>query len=152
MYELLEGAKKNLLEHGALLPVLLVEGEDGEVLVGLEKPGATAEMRRLVMFGVGTQFTDMKPAAVISVSDAYMRRGTDAPVGESFADDPAARDCVVVARLTRDGECVALIQPYDRKPTISGLDIRFSDVEEMQMPEFPALTAFFAGAASWRGG
>ncbi|MCC6958511.1 MAG: hypothetical protein IT301_01570 [Dehalococcoidia bacterium] len=151
MYELLEGAKKNLIEHGELLPVLLVEGADGEVLVGLENPGATAKLRQLVLFGVGQQFAEMKPSAVVSVADAYMRRGADAPISESFADDPAARDCLIVARLTSEAECVALLCPYDRRPTLDGLDLKFSDVEEMQMPEFPALTAFFAGAGNWRG-
>lgn len=151
MHELLEGARKNLVEHGEILPTLLIEGQDGEVLVGLEEPGRTAEVRRLVMFGLGRQFAEAEPSAVVSIADAFMRRGATVPLSKSFADDPAARDCLIVARLTREGECVALLQSYDRRPTLNGLDIHFGDVEELQVPEFPALVAFFLGAGNWEG-
>jgi len=150
MYELMEAAKQNLREHGELLPVVLIEGSDGgELLVGLEQQGRTAEIRRLMMFALGREFVALKPTAIVSVMDAFMRRGESDSTARSFADDPGAHDCLVVARLTRHGECGTLLCPYERHATLEGLEVDFGPVEELAGPEFPLLEAFFLGAGNW---
>lgn len=149
MHELMAAAKQNLREHGELLPVVLIEGEDEELVVGIKQQGRTAEIRRLMMFALGREFADHRPAAVTSVLDAFMRRGESESNAGSLADDPDARECLVVARLTRQGECGTLLCPYERHATLEGLEVDFGRVEEFAGPEFPLLEAFFLGAGNW---
>lgn len=153
MHELMEAAKQNLREHAELLPVVLIEAADGtESLLGLEQQGRTAEIRRLLMFALGREFADLRPVAVTSVLDAFMRRGATESISGSFADDPEAQECLVVARLTHLGESVTLLCAYERRPTLDGLEVEFGPVEELAGPEFPLLAAFFKGAGNWQGG
>ena len=148
--ELMQEAKGKLAASGALLPLLLVEGRE-RLLVGIGTMPPTAEQRRLLFFALGRRLAESRPRRAIAVMDAYLKvdsAGADLP-GGSLADDPAARDCIVVASLDRQGRSRVLVCPYERRPRLEGLEVEFATVQALpSASEVFLLKAFFEGVGS----
>jgi hypothetical protein len=154
MRDLMTRARQTLKETGAGPPLLLMEGASESALVGFEDVGKTAEQRASLFFGVGMRLAHLRPHRAIGVLDAYFKADLDGrlPVG-SLADDPAAQDCIMVVSLDRKGRSRMLLCPYERRPALEGLRIRFKPMrwlsEEGGRPYI--LEAFFAGVREAEG-
>lgn len=148
MNEMMETAKANLREHGELLPVLYVRGET-ELLVGLSVLPGDADGRGRLMEAVGRRTAHLRPTLVIAVMDAYIALPGEPPPTGSLADDPGAEECVIVASLDNDGRASVLVCPYERHPSLEGLEIEFGEVQEgFDDARLFTLEAYFRGVAS----
>ena len=142
-------AHDNLVRSGSLVPVLFVKGPQ-PAMVAFEDMPPTSDERRAAYFAVGRRLAHLRPQRVISVLDAYYKAmDVELPLERSLADDPAAEECIVVASLDRRGRARALIWPYERHPTLEGLDIQFKPVIQfLGKAEVYLLEAFFEGVAA----
>jgi len=142
-------AHDNLVHSGSLVPVLFVNGREPAVVAFQDMP-STSDKRRAAFYALGRRLAHLKPQRVISVMDAYYKSAdVELPLERSLADDPAAEECIVVASLDRRGRARMLVWPYERHPTLEGLEIEFKPIVPFRgKAEVYLLEAFFEGVAS----
>lgn len=146
MEGMLEHAKVELQEAGDLMPVVLVEGRESAIVGIADMPG-TADERAALFRAMGYKLAPLLPQIVIAVIDSYAKVGEKTT--ESLADDPEARDCILVAALGLDGNAAVVMQPYEREPTLQGLEIVWRQPEWLDKDVDPyILIAFFEGVKS----
>ena len=152
MRELLATAQENLRSSGSLMPVLFVEGARESVIVGIEEFERTAELRQAQLHVVGVWLSKMRPRRITAVVDAYWKKSdVELPLTRSLADYPDAGEAVVVVSLDSRGRSRLLVCPYERHPSLEGLEIEFKPV--LRLPgraETYLLEAFFEGVAAAR--
>ncbi len=150
LYTLMKAAQARLRETGALEPVLLIEG-NRNVEVLLAGLPSTPDARRAFFYALGHRYAGLHPWRLTSVMDAYLRLrepDEELQVTGSLIDDPKAKDCIIVASLTRAGDSRLLLAPYERAPTLSGVRITFEPAQSPEgQAEFYSLQAFFDGAS-----
>ena len=143
---LMNAAKVKLRRSGSLEPLLLIEGRKNLAVAIPELP-PTSDQRRALMYVMGRQFAYLKPWRLTAVMDAYIKisdLGEPVSMEGSLIDDPRAKDCVIVAELTRQGQSRLLVCTYERVPTLRGLHLNFDQVQEPPGEgEFYLLEAFF---------
>jgi hypothetical protein len=144
----METAKEALVQNGELVPVLFIFGRKTSLMAGIMLP-KTAQQRRGLFYLLGLAFADVEPLRLVLVVDAYVRlkKAQEGIFAGSFADDPEARECIMVSEASVDAPARFLYCTYTREPTLSGLKVTFDPIEELppgQGVDF-MLAAFFAG-------
>lgn len=152
MRDLLATAQENLRKSGSLLPVLLVEGAKESALVAMQEFERTAELRQAQLYAVGVRLARMRPRRVTAVVDAYWKESdVELPLNRSLADYADVGEAIVVVSLNSRGRSRLLVCPYERHPSLEGLEIEFKPV--LRLPgraETYLLEAFFEGVAAAR--
>jgi len=152
--DIMRTARDNLERSGGLVPVLFVRGKEPVIVAFQDMPG-TSDERRAAFYALGRRLAHLRPQRVIAVMDAYYKSADiELPLERSLADDPAAEECIVVASMDRHGRSRAMVWPYERHPTLDGLEFEFKPVVQLRgKAEIYLLEAFFDGAAAaWRTG
>jgi hypothetical protein len=102
------------------------------------------------MFSLGRRFSSLRPRRITMVMDAHMKvskEGIELPLKQSLADDPASTDCLMVASLSNRQRSVMAMCPYERIPTLDGLEIKSERVRlDGGYGKLYLLEAFFEGA------
>ena len=131
--------------------MLLVRGKE-PALVAFEGMPRTSDERRAAFFAVGRRLAHLRPQRVIAVMDAYYKSSdVELPLERSLADDPATEECIMVASLDRRGRARMMVWPYERHPTLEGLEFEFKPVVQLRgKAEVYLLEAFFEGVAAAR--
>jgi len=149
--DIMRTARDNLVRSGDLVPVLFVRGKKPVIVAFQDMPG-TSDERRVAFHALGRRLAHLKPQRVIAVVDAYYKSSDiELPLERSLADDPAAEECIIVASLDRRGRSRAMVWPYERHPTLEGLEFDFKPVVQLRgKAEIYLLEAFFEGVAAAR--
>jgi hypothetical protein len=148
-------AMGDLKKDGELVPILLVDVDEGPVLVPLEKFGPTSVERQERMIWLGTEFAKRggdRPRRATLIADAYARQlqpGEEAVIHGTLADHPDATHCLTITTRTSTGDFTGRRYPYTREATLDGLQIEFGPPEDDAGTSI-LLDAFFAGATRTR--
>ena len=103
LYLLMKAAQARQSHADALEPVLWIEG-NRNVEVRLAGLPSTPDARRAFFYTLGRRDAGLRPWRLTSVMDAYLRLrepDEELQVTGSLIDDPKAKDCIIVAALTR---------------------------------------------------
>ena len=146
---LLGAAKEMLRSDGELVSLLFVFGKRKSFAAGVQMP-PTASVRRARFFKIGQEAATAEPQQVILLVDAYFKaqpsEDAEWPT-RSLADDPEAKECILVTEMRVDGSTQGLLCTYERHPLLSGLQVEFGP-DEILEPEQGMnflLEAFFQG-------
>lgn len=101
-------AIENLKQDGHIAPVLLIEGEKDNAIVGLELKDKYREMRF-----AGEKVAHLSPTAVTFVSEAWMARKFP-PEGMEVHDMLDKLECVSIVTQKANGESYACFIPFSR--------------------------------------
>lgn len=143
---LLDAAKKNLEEDGELLPILFldvfIDDVSKAMLIGLDQFGPTTDDKCKTLYNLGLAirskdvFTVDQIRATYFVADSYTRSAMskeeldNRKPTDSFADDPKAKEAIVVSVTTNGKDIRPIVIPYTREIRMEGTKFHFADEAE----------------------
>lgn len=101
-------AIENLKQDGHIAPVLLIEGEKDNAIVGLELKDKHREMRF-----AGKKVAYLSPTAVTFISEAWMAKRIP-PEGMEVHDMLDKQECISIVTQKANGESYACFIPFSR--------------------------------------
>ena len=131
--DLMPMAFEALAAAGEYPPTIIVEGAREVLGLVVRLPATAAERQRLYGRIGATVGFGLDARRALFVYDGYVRtsygRPAPLPPSGSLADDAEARDAICISAWSRDGWEKTLIRPYSRRPTLEGVVIEPSPLD-----------------------